>query len=132
MGTLQSLPSILIVQRHHLPLPYTRKLSAYVTFTNDDDDFLVNFKLRLGIALVWSVPWLSFFNVSLAADIFDACPAGRTHVSMFEFTNLYPLAHFEHCWLEAVLHVSVAVQAIMSVHFLHDPTGKPAFHVILP
>ena len=116
MGTLQSLPSILIVQRHHLPLPYTRKLSAYVAFINDDDDFLVNFKLRLGIALVWSVPWLSFFNVSLAADIFDACPAGRTHVSMFEFTNLYPLAHFEHCWLEAVVHVSVAVQAIMSVH----------------
>ena len=81
MGTEQSLPSILIVQRHHLPLPYVRKLSAYVTFTNDEDDFLVNFKLRLGIALVWSVPWLSFFMVSLAADIFDACPAGIMHLS---------------------------------------------------
>ena len=81
MGTLQSLPSILIVQRHHLPLPYTRKLSAYVTFNNDDDDFLVNFELRFGIALVWSVPWLSFFTVSLAADIFDACPAGMMHLS---------------------------------------------------
>jgi hypothetical protein len=52
-------------------LPYTRKTSAYVTFTNDDDDFFVNFSVRFGIALAWSAPLESFFMVSLAADNFE-------------------------------------------------------------
>ena len=78
--------------------------------------------MRLGSALAWSVPWLSFFMVSLAADSCVVCPAGMTHLSVTPCWRLYPAANFEHCWLDAVLHVSSTAQPMMSVHSVGNTT----------
>ena len=88
MGMAQALPSILIVHVHTLPLPYTRKLSAYVSFINDAADVLTNLRVRLGNDVAWSLPLLSFFKVSLATDNCAGPPAGIMHLSAAPFTRL--------------------------------------------